>query len=94
MKKIFYRIDKGDTVISVSRAFNVPASLVICDNNLIKEVSEGDLIVIKKREERLYSVGLTDTSKSVAQKFCMSEEEFLKINKVPYIYYGMIVIVK
>ena len=46
-EEFFYRVKKGDSVLSVSLKLKVPFTLLIADNNLFREIEEGDLLYIK-----------------------------------------------
>ena len=84
-KQGLYIVQKGDTIKSISRAFSTTERLIIADNFLNSEVSEGDYLFIKIYDN-IYEVKVEDTLFDIAKKFNVSEEEILKINKIDYIY--------
>ena len=93
MTKFFYRVQKGDTVSSLSQRFSIPQIKIISLNGLKAEITEGDMLYLEKENAKTYRVGLFDTLESIAQKFGISEEKLLEINGVEYIFYGQTIIV-
>lgn len=91
MEKFFYRVEDGDSVSKLSEKFNIPACKIIKQNNLRKEIAEGDVLYIERENQRLYRVKPFDTLSAVAEKFCTTEEKILSDNGVKYIYYGLII---
>ena len=93
MKKIFYRVNEGETLLSVCEKLGVPPVVVIKENNLKSEIASGDLLYIEQTDCFIYKVTPFDTIKSISQKFGVSEEKILSDNKVPYIFYGLNLII-
>ena len=93
MEKFFYRVEEGDTILSLSEKFRMSACKIIKQNNLKKEISCGDILCIESGGQRLYKVNPFDTASSVAKKFNTTEEKILTDNGVEYIYYGLIICV-
>lgn len=89
MKKFFYRVSDGDSVFSVAERFNMPLSALVEINNLSCEIQAGDMLYVECLPCELYKVQPTDDVHSVAKKFCVKEEDILKINGVPYLFYGL-----
>lgn len=89
MKKIFFRVDKGDSLLSVSNTFNVPPIEIINYNGLKRELEGGDIIVVPLKEGVFYTVGVGEDEKSVAKKFNVDEKKLLQINGVPYLFYRL-----
>ena len=89
MKKIFYRVQKGDTLSLVASKFSIPAHYLIKLNGLTSEIEEGDLLYLEILDRKVYSVQFGDTLDSVAEKFSLPKDELVEINGVPYLYYGM-----
>lgn len=46
----FIYVVGNETILDISEKFNVPPHFIIKDNGLKGEVSEGDVILIKKRD--------------------------------------------
>lgn len=88
MKKFFYRVEAED-LLSVSKKFGVPPTVLIKDNGLKKEISRGDVLFINVPDEKHYAVRPADTLKSVAEKFGITEAEISEKNGVDYIFYGL-----
>lgn len=92
MTNFFYRVDNGDTLVSIAQTLKVAPFKLIKLNNLKKEVEQGDLLYIEKpKNSKLYKVQPLDTLESIAQKFCVDKTELLLKNGVEYIFYGLII---
>ena len=89
MKKFFYRVSKGDTATSIANKFKLSVTKLIASNSLYKEVQEGDILYIEIGEGKVYTVGVKDTLNSLSQDFGVSQEKILEDNGVPYIFYGL-----
>lgn len=87
-EEFFYRVKKGDSVLSVSLKLKVPFTLLIADNNLFREIEEGDLLYIK-REGVFYTAQLGDSFESIACKFNTTAQEIMRKNRVEYLFYGL-----
>ena len=90
MKKFFYRVNEGESVLSVSAKFNVSTAKLIKDNNLKCELYPGQLLYVERTEKNVYVVKPTDTLLSIARRFGVSEEEILEKNKVKYLFYPLV----
>ncbi len=90
MKNFLYRVKKEDSVFSLAKRFNACVGKIIADNNLVKEISAGDVLLITK-EQNTYVIEPTDTIERVARKFCTTPERILTENKIPYIFCGLII---
>lgn len=89
-KKFFYRVLEGDSIISISKKFNLPAHVIIKQNNLTSEVLVGDMLYIEICGGLVYSVKPFDTFDSLALKFNTSKQRLIeKNNNLPYIFYGL-----
>ena len=90
MKKFFYRVVEGDSAISVCQKFNCSVGSLIYNNNLKKEISAGDILLIEKCDN-LYLVKPTDTLSSLAKKFNLLGQEILEKNHLPYLFSGLFI---
>ena len=88
MKKILYRVKEGDTLFSVCNDFNLSHLSTIEENLLEEEISAGDMLVLSEGEN-LYSVLPFDTFYSLSKKFNVPEEKLRRLNKTPYLFYGL-----
>ena len=93
MKKFFYRVSEGDTVVSVAKKFSLPVSILIELNCLSSEISDGDLLYIETEDRTLYMVKPFETAESVGEKFGIPPEKILSDNKVSYLFYGLIIVI-
>lgn len=93
MKKFFYRVGKGETVISIAARFNVPPITIINSNALRDEVSEGDVLFIEETDGKIYDVQPFDTISGVAEKFGVPPETIAAVNGVDYLFYGLKIII-
>ena len=97
MKKILYRVKAGDTLNSVCEKLNACQGVVIEENFLSAEIVEGDLLVVEsyngktlsKNSPRTYAVRPADTYISLSKKFGVSATELQRLNKLPYLFYGL-----
>lgn len=85
--EFIYSVEQNETITSISKKFSTTENLIILDNNLTKEVEEGDKIYIK-RYNSVYTVCPLDTLESVCNKFNITKEDLLFENKITYIYVG------
>ncbi|MBP5466286.1 MAG: LysM peptidoglycan-binding domain-containing protein [Clostridia bacterium] len=93
MENFFYRVVKGDSIAALSSRFNLPQTLIIKDNNLSREVSEGDVVFIRAQAGRTYRVQPFDTVESVAARFNVDAETLAETNGVDYLFYGLTLII-
>ena len=93
MKKFFYRVMQGESVLSIAQKFSIPPTRIVKENCLKEEVSCGDLLLLESFCGKTYKVKPFDTIKSVAQKFGVSEEYIIEKNGVSYLFYGLIIYV-
>lgn len=93
MKKFFYRVQQGDCLTELSRKFKIPVNVLIYDNNLKKDVEEGDILYFSVPEGKVYVSSPKDDFYSVSKKYGVSEDELKEKNKTPYLYYGVLIII-
>ena len=96
MSKLLFLFDEsGKCCVRVSEKgfcctceeFGVSPSKIIALNYLDSEPKAGRLILIERKENSfLYTVKVSDTAKSICERFSISEEELFSINKIEYIY--------
>ena len=89
MKKFFYRVQKGDSITSLSCKFNECVFKLIKDNNLKKEIESGDLLFIESDANQLYLVKPQDTLLSISKKFNKDQNQILQDNDLPYLFCGL-----
>ncbi len=90
MKKFFYRVQKEDSINLIAQKFNAPIGRLIFNNNLTREVSAGDIILIEQAET-VYLVKPLDTIEDLALKFNQTPQEILDKNHLMYIYAGLLI---
>ena len=88
MKKFFYRVADGDTVLLVSRNLGVPLTTLIKQNSLTAEIRAGDLLYVET-ENQPYIVKPFETFSKSAQKLGVSEQKLRTDNQVDYLFYGL-----
>lgn len=93
MKKFFYRVGKDDSVLSLAERFNALPTVIIKDNAISEEIKEGDVLFIEETDGKTYTVQPFDTFQSVGEKFNVSPERIAEINGVPYLFYGLKIII-
>ena len=90
MEKIFYRVIKKENLLEIANRFKVSVFDIILENNLVREVEAGDLLIINKTDGLTYLVKPSDTIESIAKKFCTTREELLLKNRpLTYVFYGI-----
>ena len=90
MKKFFYRVQEGDSLNIIAQKFNAPIGRLIYNNNLKKEVSAGDILLIEQ-VQNVYLVKPLDTLSDLAIKFNLTQQEILDKNHLMYIYCGLLI---
>ncbi|MBQ6728013.1 MAG: LysM peptidoglycan-binding domain-containing protein [Clostridia bacterium] len=93
MEKFFYRVVEGDSIAALSSRFNIPQTVIIKCNNLSREISEGDVVVIRALTGKTYRVQPFDTLESVAERFNVSAETLAQVNGVDYLFYGLTLVI-
>ena len=88
MKKFFYRVTDGDTVLLVSRNLGVPLTTLIKQNSLTSEIRAGDLLYVET-ENQPYIVKPFETFSHIAKKLGVSEQKLRDDNQVEYLFYGL-----
>ena len=83
-------MQKGDGVLSLSQKFCVPTFDLIRDNNLNKEIEEGDILFMNC-PDNVYCVRPQDTEESVAQRFGVTSKDILEKNGIAYLFYGLVI---
>ena len=93
MKKFFYRVTDGQSIHDICNKFNLPQTYLVKLNCLNRELLDGDLLYIEIPDKFVYTVQPTDTLDGIAKKFSVDEEAILKNNDIPYIFYGLKIMV-
>ena len=94
MKKFFYRVKDGETLLSLAERFSVPFSFIKKKNNLRVEISAGDLLYIECPNCKKYIVQPFDTAESVGEKFGVCPQKILSDNGVDYLFYGLVIYIE
>jgi len=76
----YYQVKKGDTLLKIARAYNVPVEVLAEVNNLKDpgQISEGKRLLIPL----LYTVKKDDTLYSLSRQFKVSLSDIQRINKL------------
>ena len=78
-----YTVEKGDTLYSISRKFNVPVNELMQINNLTNNIlSIGQKLYLKDQLKNIYIVQKGDTLYSISKKFNISIDEIKRINSL------------
>ena len=93
MNKNYYRVKRGDTVLSVSEELSFPPFKLIADNALTEEIRAGQVLIIIKLSRPVYRVKPFDSIEEICEKFCIVKQDFLLNNKTDVIYPGILVYV-
>ena len=89
MKKFFYRVQKGDSVISLSNRFSVPTCDLIKDNALKGEIEEGDVLILSPCEDAVF-VSPHENAETIFKRTGKDGEKMLKSNNFLYFFYGLV----
>lgn len=91
MKKFCYRVQKGETLYSLSSRFSVSVFEIIKENRLKADVEEGDILVISLSSSRVYEVLPHEDIFVISKKLGVDEERLLSLNGNPeYVFYGVL----
>lgn len=88
MKEFYYRVQAGDCLMSVCRRFSAPPEEVIKENNLEREIEEGDIIYVSHAGEAKYVARTGDTYFMLANKIGASASRLKELNGAEYLFYG------
>lgn len=94
MEKFFYRVCEEDKLLSIAEKFSIPITKLIADNNLKREVCLGDMLYIEKPDGLIYKVDARDSLFSISERFKVPEQKILSDNGIPYVFYGLNLIIK
>lgn len=93
MNKFFYRVQNGDCLLSVCQKFNASVSSIIEENLLEREIEEGDLLLVSACDD-IYFANVFDSYEVISKKFNVNKLKLTEINKYPYVFYGLPVLLK
>ncbi len=75
-------VEKGQTIYSLSRSYNIPANLIIKDNpRLERGLKAGDTIYVREIQAE-HIVKWFESLNSIARKYGVTENEILEINDI------------
>lgn len=81
--KDYYTVEKGDTLYSISRRFNIPVAELIRINNLTSNIlSIGQKLYFTENNKNIYIVQKGDTLYSISRKFNISVNELKDLNNL------------
>ena len=82
----YYTVERGDTLYSISRKFNIPVNEIIRINNLTSDIlSIGQRLYLTEnisQDETIYIVQKGDTLYSISKKFNIGIDELKRINNL------------
>ena len=82
----YYTVEKGDTLYSISRRFNIPVDDLIRINNLSSDILNiGQKLYFSEKnnaDETIYIVQKGDTLYSISRKFNIGVDEIKRINNL------------
>lgn len=89
----YYTVNKGDTLYSISKKFNVNPKLVSELNGLKTDeyIYPNQTLIIPKKGIQYYITKEDDTLKMVAKIFNAKEEDITKQNKTIYLLPGQMI---
>ncbi len=90
MKKFCYRVQKDETLLSVSDKFNQSVFSLIKENALERDIEEGDVLVIFRDSCQTYEVLPHETIEIICAKLGVGEERLLSLNgNIDYVFHGL-----
>lgn len=89
-----YRVEKGDTFLSIATKFNLSSEALKRDNGFTGEVYEGARLIIRP-SRCVYIVKPFEKLSDIAQKLEVSVERLMSTNglRKPYVFAGQILVV-
>ncbi|MBR1413797.1 MAG: LysM peptidoglycan-binding domain-containing protein [Bacilli bacterium] len=92
----YYTINKGDTLYSISRMYNINPELLASINglNMSDYIYDGQRIIIPKSNCSYYITAEGDTLNNVAEMFSINKDKLLEENKTIYLLPGQIMVNK
>ena len=94
--KDYYTVQRGDTLYSISRRYNIPVAELIRINNLTSNIlSIGQKLYFTENNKNIYIVQKGDTLYSISRKFNISVNELKQLNNLTNneIYPGQVLII-
>lgn len=81
--KDYYTVEKGDTLYSISRRFNIPVDEIIRINNLTSNIlSIGQKLYFTEDNKNIYIVQRGDTLYSISRKFNIPVNDLKELNNL------------
>ncbi len=92
----YYEVQKGDTLYSISRSFNVNPKLVAALNGIKDDeyIYPKQTLIIPKKGIQYYITKEEDTLKTVSNIFGVDEEKIVDQNKSIYLLPGQMIFSK
>ena len=91
-KNLVHKVLEDETISSIAKLYNQTRDCLMKVNN-IKNVEEGDRLIIPQKNTAIYVVKPLDTITKIAKKFNVSEEEIVKNNNSSKIFIGQVLII-
>ena len=88
-KKFVYKVARGEGVLDIATKFGISPHRLIKENNLIKEVFFGQLLLIDCTKNS-HVVEIGTTAADIILKTNKSLPRLLEENGADYLYFGMI----
>ena len=83
IKRIGYKVEKGDTYYSISKKFGITPDLLMDANNITEdEITSLEVGTMLELPGYVYKVKKGDTVSNIAEKTGMSEEMLVKVNGI------------
>lgn len=90
---IIHRVEKGDTISSISARYKIPSGVIIYDNEINEDIYEGQRLVISKISGIVYKVKPADNIDSIAKNFGVTKDKILNDNKTDMLFPFMDIII-
>ena len=85
IQRAYYVVKRGQTAVGIAEYFQIPVTLLVQENRLTAEPSEGEILKIPQMRGHLYEVLAGDSEKLL----CGSKENYKKRNGTQILHAGM-----
>lgn len=82
MDNLIIKVGYSDTLEKIARRYNITPAIISSCNLNIKEVEEGDMLIIPYKARAIHVVRPLETLKEIADKYATSTDKIKADNKI------------
>ncbi len=82
MENILIKVGYNDTIEKIAKRYNITPAIIKSANLNIKEVEEGDMLVIPYRARAIHTVRPLETLREIAEKYATTPEKIKANNNL------------